>query len=36
VGDEGTLELAAIGRRLFARLNGTIVLSSPELHGTLA
>jgi serine/threonine protein kinase/formylglycine-generating enzyme required for sulfatase activity len=31
VGDEGTLEIAAIGNRIHARLNDSIVLSSPEI-----
>ncbi len=31
VGDEGTLEFVAIGRRLFARLNETLIISSPEI-----
>jgi len=31
LGEEGILELAALGPRLFARLNGKMVLSSPEI-----
>jgi predicted Ser/Thr protein kinase len=31
LGDEGILELAALGRRLFARLDGKVVLSSAEI-----
>ncbi|MDP1592465.1 MAG: SUMF1/EgtB/PvdO family nonheme iron enzyme, partial [Prosthecobacter sp.] len=31
IGDEGTLEIAAIGNCIYARLNDTIVLSSPEI-----
>jgi formylglycine-generating enzyme required for sulfatase activity len=31
VGDEGMLEIVAIGNRLYARLNDSIVLSSPEI-----
>lgn len=30
-GDEGTLEIAAIGKRLYARVNNSIVLASPEI-----